>query len=185
MNMRPLPLRAVVLALCAVFLNAPAGMLAADWPQWGGTPGKNMMSEEKGLPDSFEPGEKDVQTGTIKSETAKNVLSVRKVCQKVFSTPVVAGGKVFLCGHEPNGKGIIACLDERTGKLLWEWQGPEHVIPSTTHVKAEDFGICCTPAVDDDRLYVVNYNCEAICLDANGEVDGEGGRKPRVSGPVT
>lgn len=27
-----------------------------DWPQWCGSDGKNMVSSEKGLPDSFVPG---------------------------------------------------------------------------------------------------------------------------------
>ena len=57
------------LSLCLISLPVPA----KDWPQWGGTDGKNMVSEEKGLPDSFVPGEKDTAAGRIKLETAQNV----------------------------------------------------------------------------------------------------------------
>ena len=96
---------------------------AADWPQWGGTPSKNMVADEKGLPDSFVPGTKDSQTGTVKLETAKNVKWARKVCATTFSTPVVADGKVFLCGGGDDKEGVIACMDEKTGELLWRWQG--------------------------------------------------------------
>ena len=35
------------LTLGLATLPAPAG----DWPQWGGTDGRNMVSEEKGLPE--------------------------------------------------------------------------------------------------------------------------------------
>jgi glucose dehydrogenase len=93
---------------------------ASDWPQWGGTDGKNMVSEEKDLPDSFVPGEKDTEAGRIKIETAKNVKWGVKLCAAIYSTPVVAGGKVFIGGQQP-GQGLLKCLDEKTGKLLWQW----------------------------------------------------------------
>jgi outer membrane protein assembly factor BamB len=143
----------------------------ADWPQWGGTPSKNMVSEERGLPDTFTPGEKDLDSGTIKLETAKNVRWGRKVCKNTYSTPVIAGGRVFLCGIDASKGGIIACLDEQTGRILWKWQ---------TDKSRYGFGICATPAVDGDRLYVVNQNCEVMCLDVNGEADGQGGLKAKV-----
>jgi len=143
---------------------------AADWPQWGRTRSKNMAADEKGLPESFVPGQKDSPTGTIKIKTARNVKWARKVCDSTFSTPVVAGGKVFLCGRKGRG-GLIACMDEKTGKLLWQWQGgaPGH-----------SFGICGSPVVEADRLYVVNQGCVVMCLDVNGQADGPGKRKPRV-----
>ena len=31
---------------------------AADWPQWGGTNVRNMVSSEKGMPTKFNPGKK-------------------------------------------------------------------------------------------------------------------------------
>ncbi len=93
----------------------------------------------------------------------------RKVCQSTYSSPVVAGGKVFLCGNEDGG--VIACMDEETGKLLWRWRGGS---------KAHDFGICSSPVVEGNRLYVVNQNSVAMCLDVNGEADGPDRRKPRV-----
>lgn len=142
---------------------------AVDWPQWGGTANKNMATDEKQLPDSFVPGEKDTRTGIVDLGTAKNVKWARKVCQSTYSTPVVAGGKVFLCGQENTG--IIACMDEQTGKLLWKWQAG---------VPAHGFGICGTPVVEFDRLYLVNQNCVAMCLDVNGEPDGPDRRKARV-----
>ena len=172
----PEVLRRRVWALAAgclgvLFLSLQA--IAADWPQWGGTPGKNMASDEKGLPDLFVPGEKDLRTGTVKIETARNVKWARKACQTTYSTPVIAGGKVFLCGIGGRKGGLIACLDEQTGEPLWKWQTSE---------SRYGFGICGTPAVEGDRLYVVNQNCEVMCLDVNGESDGQGGRKARVLG---
>jgi hypothetical protein len=40
----------VVIAACILSTSLPA--LAADWPQWGRTNNRNMVSREKGLPDS-------------------------------------------------------------------------------------------------------------------------------------
>jgi hypothetical protein len=44
------------LCVSAALHRTPA--VAADWPQWGGTDDRNMVSPEKGLPESFEPGKK-------------------------------------------------------------------------------------------------------------------------------
>ena len=45
----------------------------ADWPQWGGCDGRNMVSQETGLADSFVPGEKKPRGGGIDLATTKNV----------------------------------------------------------------------------------------------------------------
>ena len=160
---------AVVLGGMLAGIGAP--VRADDWPQWGGTPAKNMVADEPGLPASFEPGVKDPQSGTIDPATTKNVKWARKVCSKTYSTPVIAGGKVFVCGAPGSKGGVIVCLEEQTGKELWRWQ--------TTESKY-NFGICATPVVEGDRLYVVNQSSEAMCLDVNGEEDGQGGRRARV-----
>ena len=162
---------AIVAVICLGVTFLSLNAWAADWPQWGGTSNRNMAADEKGLPDSFVPGEKNSATGTIRLETTRNVRWARKVCATTFSTPVVAAGKVFLCGGGDNKEGVVACLDEKTGELLWRWQGG-----NSTH----DFGICSTPVVDGDRLYVVDPNCVAMCLDVNGQTDGSRRRKPRA-----
>ena len=110
------------LAWLGLWLFSP-NALGKDWPQWGGSNSRNMVSGEKGLPDSFVPGEKDSQAGRIRMETTKNVKWAAKLCQAIYSTPVVAGGKIFIGGRQPE-LGLLMCLDEKTGKLLWQWQGP-------------------------------------------------------------
>ncbi len=143
---------------------------AADWPQWGGTCSKNMAADETPLPESFVPGRKDTRTGVVDMETARNVKWARGVCLSTYSTPVIAGGKVFICGYDKPG-GVIVCRDEETGNVVWRWQGGP---------AAHGFGICSTPIVENDRLYVVNQGCVVMCLDVNGEPDGPDGRKARV-----
>lgn len=150
-------------------IAAPAS--AADWPQWGGSNFKNMASDETGLPESFDPGQRDAQTGTIRMETTRNIKWARKVCRSSYSTPVISEGRVFLCGVDSSKGGSITCLDEQTGKLLWKWE---------TSKSRYNFGICATPIVEGRRLYVVNQNCQVMCLDTNGQPDGKGGIEARV-----
>jgi outer membrane protein assembly factor BamB len=146
---------------------------AKDWPQWGGTESKNMVSLEEGLPDSFVPGEKDSLTGQVKLETAKHVKWGLKLCQAIYSTPVVAGGKIFIGGRQP-GLGLLMCLDEKTGKLLWQWQGSARKVANYIDgfligigPNPEVLGVCSTPLVDGDRVYFVTHSFKVMCLEAN------------------
>lgn len=162
------------LAGLALWLSAPTA-LAKDWPQWGGSNSRNMVSEEKNLPDSFVPGEKDSQAGQLKMETTKNVKWGKRLCQAIYSTPVVAGGRIFLGGRQP-GLGLLMCLEEQTGKLLWQWQGPARKIP--LHIDGfligispnpEALGVCSTPVVDGDRVYFVTHSFKVMCLEVAGQ----------------
>jgi hypothetical protein len=117
--------RVIRLLLMAGWLLAPEvdRASAGDWPQWCGSQGKNMVSDERGLSDSFVPGVKQSRERRIDLSTAKNVKWGVKVCDAFYSTPTVVGGRVFLGGLD-SGNGVFACLDEATGKLLWKWESP-------------------------------------------------------------
>jgi outer membrane protein assembly factor BamB len=149
-----------------------AGTLAAeDWPQWGGTACKNMVSQETNLPDTFSPGSKDPQGGGIAPGSTKNVKWTARAGDFCCGTPVVAGGRVFL-GVLVDGQGALKCFEESTGRLLWQW-----IEPCRSDLKADamnfrhfpkSLGVCSTPAVDGDRLYFVDHNCVVQCFDVHG-----------------
>jgi outer membrane protein assembly factor BamB len=162
---------------------------AADWPQWGGSDGKNMVSEEKGLPDSFVPGEKDPQGAGIKMETTKNVNWVARLGGLTCSTPTVAGGKVFI-GTMRDEQGVFLCLDEKTGKTLWQWVAAARPVPATIDGRRFEFGrfpkqlgICSTAAVDGDRVYIVTQRLEVLCLGTSGRPKGSGASAPAADPP--
>ena len=71
-------------------LAATAVSRRADWPMWGGTPSRNMVSPMKGLPTS----------GT--SRSGKNVKWVAELGSQSYGNPVVGGG-VVLDRHQQRG----------------------------------------------------------------------------------
>lgn len=146
---------------------------AKDWPQWCGSDGKNMVSEEKGLPESFSPGRKR-SDGSIDLSTATNVKWGVKLGNAFYSTPSVAGGKVYVGGLDEKN-GIFVCFDAATGKRLWQWKAPPREAPHTIDgfsigisVIPQQIGVCSSAAVDGDRVYFVSNRFDVVCLDAAG-----------------
>src|ERR1044071_4510082 len=77
--------RLVVLSLLLVAPRASQHGAASDpasgdWPMWGGTPDRNMVSTMKGLPTEWD----------IKSK--KNVKWVAELGSQAYGNPVVANG---------------------------------------------------------------------------------------------
>src|SRR5580698_3663209 len=89
---------------------------AADQPQWGQAWSRNMVSEEKGLPDSFDP------------KTGRNVKWSARLGTESYATPIVAGGRVYIGTNNENPRdtnhvadsGVLMCFSEATGEFLWQ-----------------------------------------------------------------
>ena len=174
-------------------LVAAAGFLAAgmadgaDWPQWGGGGQRNLASPERGLPASFHPGKRRRDHLGLDPATAKNVRWVARIGGENYSSAVVADGRVYVGTNdeeiddprfETTEGGVLMCLDERSGSLLWRLVVPKLEIDRSK--VSEDFdamklGICSTATIDGDRVYIVTNRCEALCLDADGLADGNDG----------
>src|SRR6478672_3898455 len=103
---------------------------AADWPAWGGAdPGRNMVSLEKGLPESFKPGEKSPSGEGMLPGTTQDVRWVVKLGNLICGNPTVANGRVFVGSDDAllqgdtrlkrTKGGMVWCLDEKTGRTLW------------------------------------------------------------------
>jgi outer membrane protein assembly factor BamB len=158
-----------------------------DWPQWGGRSERNMVSGEKGLPD-LRP--LDGQEVMSLSDPANPYVKWKvRLAASTYGNPTVAGGRVFV-GTAGTGCGRVVCLDEATGKLLWELRTPHRDFPTPERplnwakgsswdyyllAGGKDLGICSSPTVDGDRVYVLTNRGEVLCLDAHGLANGNQG----------
>jgi outer membrane protein assembly factor BamB len=144
-------------------------LLAADQPQWGQAWSRNMVSDEKGLPDSFDPA------------TGRNIKWKASLGTEAHSTPIVAGGRVYIGTNngEPRDpkhqgdRGVLMCFDERSGQFLWQL-----VVPKRTEDVYYDWpqsGISSPVTVEGDHVYLVSNRGEVMCLDARGMADGNNG----------
>lgn len=156
-------------AIGLLFLGTCMGADAADRPQWGQAWTRNMACEERGLPAAFDP------------QTGLNLKWVVPLGTETHATPVVADGRVFVGTNngrprDPRHKGdrgVLLCLDEVTGALLWQL-----VVPKLTNSIYWDWpnaGICSPPTVAGQRVYLVSNRGEVLCLDARGMADGNDG----------
>jgi outer membrane protein assembly factor BamB len=181
LNQLDLPRRAGFLGVSSLLLGALPGF-ASDWPQWGGpTPGRNMYSPAKNLPGAFDPGKPKKGTEDIDMATTKNVKWVAKLGSQSYGNVTIAGGKVFVgtnneTPRDPRHTGdrsILMCFDEKTGAFLWQL-----VVPKLKSGKVNDWeslGLLSSPTVEGDRVYLVTSRCELICLDVNGQANGNDG----------
>jgi outer membrane protein assembly factor BamB len=153
---------------------------AGDWPMWGGTPDRNMVS---GMPNA--PVQWDV-------ETKKNIVWVAALGSQTYGNPVVAGGKVFVGTNnealrdpkQPGDRGVLMCFRESDGEFLWQ-----HTSEKLAAGRVNDWpyqGVASSPLVEGDRLWYVNNRGELLCLDTEGFRDGENDgpyRDEKLTGP--
>src|SRR5688572_12687797 len=168
----------LAITLVAGVATQPGTLVASDpgtgdWPMWGGTPDRNMVSSMKGLPTEW-----DVKT-------KKNVKWVAALGPQSYGNPVVAGGMVFIgtnneAPRDPNqsgDRGVLMAFRESDGEFIWQ----------QTHVKLESGrandwpfqGVASSPLVEGEKLYYVSDRGVLFCLDIKGFTDGEN------DGPLT
>ena len=111
-----------------------------DWPMWGGSPDRNMVSGETGMPAAW-----DVKSGT-------NLKWKAGLGSQSYGNPVVVDGKIFI-GTNNNGnyrqgitgdKGVILCFKEETGEMLW--QATHDKLPTGRVNDWPEQGICSSPS---------------------------------------
>jgi outer membrane protein assembly factor BamB len=128
-----------------------------------------MVSDEKDLPETFDPA------------TGRNLKWSVRLGTQAYATPVIAGGKVLVGTNnarprDPRHKGdrgVLMCFAEADGRFLWQL-----VVPKLSHVPLADcagVGIVSPPTVEGDRAYVVSNRNEVLCLDLNGQANGNDG----------
>jgi len=169
-------LLAVILAAGIYFLVPIANASdpgTSDWPMWGGTPDRNMISNMKGLPTTWD------------IKTKKNVKWVAQLGSQTNGNAVVSGGMIFI-GTNNEGlrdpkitgdKGVLMAFRESDGEFMWQMVHDKLVAGRVNDWPYQ--GIASSPVVEGDRLYYVSNRAELMCLDTQGFRDKEN------DGPVT
>lgn len=142
----------------AAFLLAGSAARAADWPMMGGTPGRNMVSAERGLP--------------LEWNESKNVKWSGDLGDVTYGSPVISGGRVFIGTNNDDPaarakRGVFKCFAEKDGALLW--RVVHEKLPEATEDDSA-IGICSTACVADDRVFYVSNRAELV---ARAVADGK------------
>jgi outer membrane protein assembly factor BamB len=134
-------------------LSVPSA--AGDWIHWRG-PEQNGFSREKNLPGEFDP----------KLKEKGNVLWTQPYGGR--SSPLVMDGRIYV--NRGTGEGIhegeeIVCLDEKTGKKLWDYKLSVY---HTDIVSSRLGWTSMTADPETGYVYCQSTAGELICLDKNG-----------------
>jgi outer membrane protein assembly factor BamB len=149
-------------ALLTTGVRTASNPASGDWPMWGGSAERNMVSHMKGLPTTW-----DVKTG-------KNVKWVAKLGSQTYGNPVVGSGIVLVGTNnelvrdpkQPGDRGVVMAFRESDGEFLWQ---ATHEKLSAGRVNDWPFqGVASSPLIIGDRLYYVNNRAELICADVKG-----------------
>lgn len=185
-----MPRATICLGLMFVLTALAAGQEkpARDWNQWGGSSARNNVSPATGLPAEWNVGQFDKKTGQWqRTPEAKKVLWSVRLGSESYGSPVVVGDKVFCATNNGGGYlarypakidlGCLLCFSRADGKFLWQYSAEK--LPRGQDVDYPKQGICCSPLVEGNRLWMVTNRCEVVCLDTEGFLDGEN------DGPMT
>jgi outer membrane protein assembly factor BamB len=140
-----------------------------DWPQWGGSSGRNNTPQGVNIPITW-----DIESG-------KNVKWQAKLGSQTYGNPVAANGRIYVGTNNGSGYikrypanvdlGCMLCFDAATGKLLWQHSNPK--LPTG---RVHDWplqGICDSPYVDGKRVWYVTSRGTVVCVDTEGFHDGK------------
>jgi len=167
-----------------VFLSAALIVSASDpgtgdWPMWGGTPDRNMVSNMKNPPITWDVAGK------------KNIKWVSAVGSQAYGNPVVASGMVFIGTNneglrdpkQPGDRGVLMAFRESDGEFMWQ-----HTSEKLAAGRVNDWpyqGVASSPLVEGDRLYYVSNRAKLTCIDIKGFSNGNDGpfKSEKFTGP--
>ncbi len=130
---------AAAAALLFVIFLSPLGAHADDWPEWRG-PARSGVSQERQLPDRWSPQGENLAW---------------RVPYGSRSAPIVFNGRIYLftsAGADADRQERLVCLDEETGKLLWERRHNLYLSDTPPHRVA-----WASPAADPETGNIYAY----------------------------
>ena len=153
--------------IVSVFVVAASVAVSADWPMWGGTPSRNMVSLLTGLPTTW-----DVKTG-------KNVKWVAELGSQAYGNPTVGGGVVIVGTNneavrdpkQPGDRGVLMAFREATGEFLWQ-----ATFEKLASGRANDWpyqGVASSALIIDKVAYFTSNRGQIVAVDIEGFHDNE------------
>jgi outer membrane protein assembly factor BamB len=177
--------KTLVLSGLAALLLAPSSPRTArgdDWPMWGRTPNRNMVSPEKGPPTEWNWDGDDPTKN-------QNIKWSQQLGSKAYGNPCVANGIVTVGTNnfgpladvktlDPNGKptdgGVEIAFDESSGKLAWQEYYSKLAAGRVNDWPGE--GLCSTAYAEPGKIWFCTNQCHLVCLD----VSPANGNQPKV-----
>jgi outer membrane protein assembly factor BamB len=140
-----------LLMLCAVFAGSVFG-----------------ASDNSALPEAFK---------------AEDLLWEIRLGTHQYTIPVIENGRIFLGINDRNlrhpvlkktGGGLVMCLEEGSGEMVWQLPIPRYMegTKAPFHFNHWECGVCSRPALEGGRMYIVGSRGEVLCLDIEGQADG-------------
>lgn len=139
-----------------VLLSAAASNAAGDWPEFRGPTGQGNAATTR-LP--------------LEWSNTRNIAWKQAIPGSGWSSPALKDGRVFLTSAV-GGEGTMSlhalCLDESSGKILWDVEvfgGAQ-----ATRIHTKNSHASPTPLVAEGRVYVHFGHQGTACLDPDGKV---------------
>jgi outer membrane protein assembly factor BamB len=157
---------AAFVVLGSLTIGARSDPGSADWPMWGGSADRNLVSPMKGLPATWD----------VKAKT--NVKWVAELGSQAYGNPVVSNGIVLVGTNNESvkdpavkgDKGILMAFRESDGQFLWQ-----AVHDKLASGRANDWpfqGVCSSPLIENGIAYYVSNRGELMAVDLDGFRDG-------------
>jgi outer membrane protein assembly factor BamB len=133
--------------LCSTWLLVGGALQADDWPQWLG-PKRDSVWRETGILRKF--------------PAAGPAVRWRTPIAAGYAGPAVANGRVFVCDRVKGDPGMdrVLCLDEASGKVLWQHTN------ESAYTMSYAAGPRATPIIAQGKVYTFGGEGYLSCLDA-------------------
>ena len=144
-----------------ILLAITVPLFAADQPQFGRAWDRNMVSAERGLPDTFD----------VKART--NIKWIADLGTETHGTPIVAGGRIFVSTNNGQPRdpkntadsGVFMAFAEKDGAYLSQLAAPK-LSTEDPYLDWPKTGQSSPATIEGDRIYIVNNRAQVLCLNA-------------------